>query len=80
MSEIERLEISTRTKAMTDEEMAVCVRNMPTGLLLAEIDRRTTKASEVLNEVYNILGTATDSMTLEDMQAIIKALKGAVKG
>lgn len=80
MSEIERLEISTRTKAMTDEEMAVCVRNMPTGLLLAEIDRRTTKASEVLNEVYNILGTATESMTLEDMQAIIKALKGAVKG
>lgn len=80
MSEIERLEISTRTKAMTEEELEVCVRNMPTGLLLAEIDRRTTKAAEVLNGVYTIIGTATEEMTLEDMQSMIRAIKATVKG
>lgn len=80
MSEIERLEISTRTKAMTEEELAVCVRNMPTGLLLAEIDRRTTKASEVLTDIYTIIGEATEEMTLEDMQDMIRAIKTAVKG
>lgn len=80
MSEIERLEISSRIKAMDEEEMQVTARCLPTGLLLAEIDRRTTKAAEVLNDVYTILGNVTESMDLEDMQAIIKALKGAVKG
>ena len=80
MSEIERLEISSRIKAMDEEEMQVTARCLPTGLLLAEIDRRTTKAAEVLNEVYTILGNVTETMELEDMQAIIKALKGAVKG
>lgn len=80
MSEIERLEISSRIKAMDEEEMQVTARCLPTGLLLAEIDRRTTKAAEVLNDVYTILGNVTENMDLEDMQAIIKALKGAVKG
>lgn len=80
MSEIERLEISSRVKAMTEEELQVTARCMPTGLLLAEIDRRTTKASEVLTEVYTILGNVKEGMELEDMQDIIKALKGAVKG
>lgn len=79
MSEIERLEISTRTKAMTDEELDVCVRNMPTGLLLAEIERRTTKASEVLMSVYAIVGKAREDMTLEDMQDVINDIKAAVK-
>lgn len=79
MSEIERKELVSRIKGMDTEEMQVAARCLPTGLLLAEIDRRTAKASEVLNEVYSILGNITESMTLEDMQETIKALKGAVK-
>lgn len=80
MSEIEALEISTRTKAMTDDEMTVCIRNMPTGLLLAEIDRRTTKATEILTDVFAIIGRASENMTLEDMQDMIRLIKDAIKG
>lgn len=80
MSELERNEIRSRVKAMTDEEKDLTAKCLPTSVLIAEINRRSEKAAEVLNDVLNITNNINEQMTLEDMQAMIWALKKTVRG
>ena len=79
MSEIEKKEVATRVRAMTDEEQLVTVMNLPTGIILEEIERRTSKSSEILTGVLTILSNITDDMTLEDMQTTISAIKNILR-
>lgn len=79
MSEIEKKEVATRVRAMTDEEQLVTVMNLPTGIILEEIERRTSKSSEILTGVLTILSNVTDDMTLEDMQTTISAIKNILR-
>lgn len=79
MSEIEKKEVATRVRAMTDEEQLITVMNLPTGIILEEIERRTSKSSEILTGVLTILSNVTDDMTLEDMQTTISAIKNILR-
>ena len=61
------------------EEQLVTVMNLPTGIILEEIERRTSKSSEILTGVLTILSNVTDDMTLEDMQTTISAIKNILR-
>ena len=80
MSEIERNESRSRVKAMTDEEQELAAKCLPTSVLMSEINRRSEKAAEVLTDVLNITNKINEQMSLEDMQAMIWALKKTVRG
>ena len=79
MSEMERVEIATRIKAMTDDEQEITVKSLPTGLLLKEIDRRTSRASEIITSILTITSNMTADMTLEEMQRAIAAIKNELR-
>ena len=79
LSELEIMEISCRTKSMAYQEKQIVVRNLPTSLLNEEIARRTEVASNKLSQVYDVLGTVTNDISLEDMQEVIKSIKQIVK-
>lgn len=79
MSEMERVEVATRIKAMTDDEQEITVKSLPTGLLLKEIDRRTSRASEIITSILTITSGITTDMSLEDMQAAIAAIRNELR-
>ena len=79
MNELEKSEIRSRVKAMTDEEKQFALMHFPTQMVQDEITRRCEVVAEVVEELHKTVGTISDNTTLVEMQDIIQQCKTILK-
>jgi hypothetical protein len=72
-------EIATRTKAMSLSEKRVVLMNLPTNMILSEIERRDTRVKEQLSDIFNILNCCSEQMTLIEIQEVLRNCKEILK-
>lgn len=76
---LEREELATRTKALTEEEKKFIIAYFPTQILLNEIERRTDSAVEKFRQLFEILDNCKEEMSLVEMQDTLLRCKEALK-
>ena len=79
LSAMEVNEISTRTKAMSLSEKRVVLMNLPTNMILSEIERRDARVKEQLSDIFNILNCCSEQMTLIEIQEVLRNCKEILK-
>lgn len=79
LSAMEVNEIATRTKAMSVSEKRVVLMNLPTNMILSEIERRDTRVKEQLSDIFNILNCCSEQMTLIEIQEVLRNCKEILK-
>ena len=79
LSAMEVNEIATRTKAMSFSEKRVVLMNLPTNMILSEIERRDARVKEQLNDIFNILNCCSEQMTLLEIQEVLRNCKEILK-
>lgn len=79
LSAMEVNEIATRTKAMSLSEKRVVLMNLPTNMILSEIERRDTRVKEQLSDIFNILNCCSEQMTLLEIQEVLRNCKEILK-
>ena len=79
LSAMEVNEIATRTKAMSLSEKRVVLMNLPTNMILSEIERRDTRVKEQLSDIFNILNCCSEQMTLIEIQEVLRNCKEILK-
>lgn len=79
LSAIEVNEIATRTKAMSLSEKRVVLMNLPTNMILSEIERRDARVKEQLSDIFNILNCCSEQMTLIEIQEVLRNCKEILK-
>lgn len=72
-------EIATRTKAMSLSEKRVVLMNLPTNMILSEIERRDARVKEQLSDIFNILNCCSEQMTLIEIQEVLRNCKEILK-
>ena len=72
-------EIATRTKAMSLSEKRVVLMNLPTNMILSEIERRDARVKEQLGDIFNILNCCSEQMTLIEIQEVLRNCKEILK-
>lgn len=75
LSAMEVNEIATRTKAMSLSEKRVVLMNLPTNMILSEIERRDARVKEQLSDIFNILNCCSEQMTLIEIQEVLRNCK-----
>ena len=76
---MEANEIATRTKAMSLSEKRVVLMNLPTNMILSEIERRDARVKEQLSDIFNILNCCSEQMTLIEIQEVLRNCKEILK-
>lgn len=79
LSAMEVNEIATRTKAMSVSEKRVVLMNLPTNMILSEIERRDARVKEQLSDIFNILNCCSEQMTLIEIQEVLRNCKEILK-
>lgn len=79
LSAMEVNEIATRTKAMSLSEKRVVLMNLPTNMILSEIERRDARVKEQLGDIFNILNCCSEQMTLIEIQEVLRNCKEILK-
>ena len=79
LSAMEVNEIATRTKAMSLSEKRVVLMNLPTNMILYEIERRDARVKEQLSDIFNILNCCSEQMTLIEIQEVLRNCKEILK-
>ena len=79
LSATEVNEIATRTKAMSLSEKQVVLTNLPTNMILSEIERRDARVKEQLSDIFNILNCCSEQMTLIEIQEVLRNCKEILK-
>ena len=79
LSAMEVNEIATRTKAMSLSEKRVVLMNLPTNMILSEIERRDARVKEQLIDIFNILNCCSEQMTLIEIQEVLRNCKEILK-
>lgn len=79
LSAMEVNEIATRTKAMSLNEKRVVLMNLPTNMILSEIERRDARVKEQLSDIFNILNCCSEQMTLIEIQEVLRNCKEILK-
>ena len=79
LSAMEVNEIATRTKAMSLSEKRVVLMNLPTNMILSEIERRDASVKEQLSDIFNILNCCSEQMTLIEIQEVLRNCKEILK-
>ena len=79
LSAMEVNEIATRTKAMSLSENRVVLMNLPTNMILSEIERRDARVKEQLSDIFNILNCCSEQMTLIEIQEVLRNCKEILK-
>ena len=79
LSAMEVNEIATRTKAMSLSEKRVVLMNLPTNMILSEIERRDARVKEQLSNIFNILNCCSEQMTLLEIQEVLRNCKEILK-
>ena len=79
LSAMEVNEIATRTKAMSLSEKRVVLMNLPTNMILSEIERRDARVKEQLSDIFNILNCCSEQMTLIEIQEVLRNCKERLK-
>ena len=79
LSAMEVNEIATRTKAMSLSEKRVVLMNLPTNMILSEIERRDARVKEQLSDIFNILNCCSEQMTLIEIQEVRRNCKEILK-
>lgn len=79
LSAMEVNEIATRTKAMSLNEKRVVLMNLPTNMILSEIERRDARVKEQLSDIFNILNCCSEQMTLLEIQEVLRNCKEILK-
>ena len=79
LSAMEVNEIATRTKAMSLSEKRVVLMNLPTNMILSEIERRDARVKEQLSDIFNILNCCSEQMTLIEIQEVLRNCKEVLK-
>ena len=79
LSAMEVNEIATRTKAMSLSEQRVVLMNLPTNMILSEIERRDARVKEQLSDIFNILNCCSEQMTLIEIQEVLRNCKEILK-
>lgn len=79
LSAMEANEIATRTKAMSLSEKRVVLMNLPTNMILSEIERRDARVKEQLSDIFNILNCCSEQMTLIEIQEVLRNCKEILK-
>ena len=79
LSAMEVNEIATRTKAMSVSEKRVVLMNLPTNMILSEIERRDARVKEQLSDIFNILNCCSEQMTLLEIQEVLRNCKEILK-
>lgn len=79
LSAMEVNEIATRTKAMSLSEKRVVLMNLPTNMILSEIERRDARVKEQLSDIFNILNCCSEQMTLLEIQEVLRNCKEILK-
>ena len=79
LSAMEVNEIATRTKAMSLSEKRVVLMNLPTNMILCEIERRDARVKEQLSDIFNILNCCSEQMTLMEIQEVLRNCKEILK-
>lgn len=79
LSAMEVNEIATRTKAMSLSEKRVVLMNLPTNMILSEIERRDARVKEQLRDIFNILNCCSEQMTLIEIQEVLRNCKEILK-
>ena len=79
LSAMEVNEIATRTKAMSLSEKRVVLMNLPTNMILSEIERRDARVKEQLSDIFIILNCCSEQMTLIEIQEVLRNCKEILK-
>lgn len=79
LSAMEVNEIASRTKAMSLSEKRVVLMNLPTNMILSEIERRDARVKEQLSDIFNILNCCSEQMTLLEIQEVLRNCKEILK-
>ncbi len=79
LSAMEVNEIASRTKAMSVSEKRVVLMNLPTNMILSEIERRDARVKEQLSDIFNILNCCSEQMTLIEIQEVLRNCKEILK-
>lgn len=79
LSAMEVNEIASRTKAMSLNEKRVVLMNLPTNMILSEIERRDARVKEQLSDIFNILNCCSEQMTLIEIQEVLRNCKEILK-
>ena len=79
LSAMEVNEIAPRTKAMSLSEKRVVLMNLPTNMILSEIERRDARVKEQLSDIFNILNCCSEQMTLIEIQEVLRNCKEILK-
>lgn len=79
LSAMEVNEIASRTKAMSLNEKRVVLMNLPTNMILSEIERRDARVKEQLSDIFNILNCCSEQMTLLEIQEVLRNCKEILK-
>lgn len=79
LSAMEVNEIASRTKAMSLSEKRVVLMNLPTNMILSEIERRDARVKEQLSDIFNILNCCSEQMTLIEIQEVLRNCKEILK-
>lgn len=79
LSAMEVNEIASRTKAMSVSEKRVVLMNLPTNMILSEIERRDARVKEQLSDIFNILNCCSEQMTLLEIQEVLRNCKEILK-
>ena len=79
LSAMEVNEIATWTKAMSVSEKRVVLMNLPTNMILSEIERRDARVKEQLSDIFNILNCCSEQMTLIEIQEVLRNCKEILK-
>ena len=79
LSAMEVNEIASRTKAMSLSEKRVVLMNLPTDMILSEIERRDARVKEQLSDIFNILNCCSEQMTLIEIQEVLRNCKEILK-
>lgn len=79
LSPIEVNELSIRTRAMSEDEKRVVLKNLPTCFLLDEIRRRTDTVNMQYQQLFEILSAVSEDISLPEMQEILKNCRQTLK-
>lgn len=71
--------ITERARALSNEEKKLVMMCMPTEMIRDELDRRTDKSIQMLRDLFNVLETVKDGMTVEEMQEVLANCRETLK-
>ena len=79
MSPMQIEEISTRAKALDNEEREIIVKTFPTKLLINEVNRRHIIIENTFKRLFDIIDDINDQSTFEEIEIAINNCRKVLK-